>query len=317
MLDVLLRNGTVVDGTGAPARRADVGVRDGEIVVVGANIDDSATTEIDVDGLVVCPGFVDPHTHYDAQLFWDPTASPSNVHGVTTIVGGNCGFTLAPLHAQDADYTRRMMARVEGMPLAALENGVVWDWETFAEYLDRLDGRIAVNAGFLVGHCALRRYVMGEEAVGRAARPDEIDAMVQELHRAIEAGGLGFSTTLAYTHSDGDGQPVASRWAELDELLALCAATGEHDGTTLEGITDGCLDQFSDDEIERFGAMSNAANRPLNWNVLTVDAAEPARVPRQLGAADRAAELGGRLVALTMPVLVPMNMSFPTTARCS
>src|SRR5690606_38329863 len=172
MLDLIIRGATIVDGTGAPGRTGDVGVADGRIVAVvdratgPEGITDAAGEVLDADGLVVCPGFVDPHTHYDAQLFWDPLASPCNVHGVTSIVGGNCGFTLAPLHADHADYLRRMMAKVEGMPLAALEKGLDWSWETFEEYLDRLDGRIGVNAGFMVGHCALRRYVMGEDAIG-------------------------------------------------------------------------------------------------------------------------------------------------------
>ena len=309
MVDLVVRGGTVVDGTGAPARQADVAVHEGRVVAVGA-IDDTGDRELDASGLMVTPGFVDPHTHYDAQLFWDPSASPSSVHGVTSIIGGNCGFTLAPLHAEDADYLRRMMAKVEGMPLAALEQGVDWQWESFGQYLDRLDGNIAVNAGFLVGHCALRRYVMGADAVGRQATETELGEMVRELHSAIEAGGLGFSTTLSKTHSDGDGQPVASRWASEAEVLALCGAVRDHEGTTLEGIIDGCLDQFDDAEIDLLARMSAAGGRPLNWNVLTVDSRVPARVPRQLSAGDRAAALGGRVVALTMSVLVPMNMSF-------
>jgi N-acyl-D-aspartate/D-glutamate deacylase len=311
MLDYLIKGGTVVDGTGVAGRVADVGIRDGVIVVVG-EVDEPATTVLDATGLVVTPGFVDPHTHYDAQLFWDPSASPSNVHGVTTIIAGNCGFTLAPLRAEDADYLRRMMAKVEGMPLAALEDGVEWDWESFADYLRRLEGRLGVNAGFLVGHCAIRRYVMGSEAIGSEATPEQVDAMVGVLDESIEAGGLGFSTTLSKTHSDGDGEPVASRWASRDELLALCRATGGHEGTTLEGIVDGCLDRFEDDEIELLATMSAAARRPINWNVLTVDSRVPDRVPRQLSAYDRSLEVGGRVVALTMPVLVPMNMSFLT-----
>jgi N-acyl-D-aspartate/D-glutamate deacylase len=312
MLDLIIRGATVVDGTGAPGRPGDIGVRAGRIVAVagpGAVTEDAAEV-LDATGLVVCPGFVDPHTHYDAQLFWDPLATPSNVHGVTSIVAGNCGFTLAPLHAEDADYLRRMMARVEGMPLAALEQGVDWAWESFGDYLARLDGRIGVNAGFMVGHCALRRYVMGADAVGHEATPDQLDAMVGLLHESIEAGGLGFSTTLSSTHSDGDGRPVASRHAGRGELLALCAAVGEHEGTFLEGAFEGGLDKFSDDEIELVAAMTAAAGRSINWNVLTVDSAVPDRVPRQLTAADRATAEGGRVVALTMPVLVPMNMSF-------
>ncbi|CAN5762802.1 amidohydrolase family protein [soil metagenome] len=309
MLDQLIKGGSVVDGTGAPARQADVGVRDGRIVAIG-DITEEAVAVIDATGLLVIPGIIDPHTHYDAQLFWDSGASPSNVHGVTTVIGGNCGFTLAPLRAEDAAYTREMMASVEGMSVAALEAGVPWNWETFGDYLDRLEGNVGVNAAFLVGHCALRRYVMGEAAVGSEATPEQLAEMKRVLAESLAAGGLGFSTTLSRTHSDGDGQPVASRWCTPEELLALCSVVEEHEGTTLEAMTDGCLDRFSDDEIELFASMSAAAKRPLNWNVMTVDSREPGRVPRQLSAADVAVEKGGRIVALTLPVLVPMNMSF-------
>jgi N-acyl-D-aspartate/D-glutamate deacylase len=311
MLDEVIKGGTVVDGTGAPGRIADVGIRDGRIVAIGT-IDEEAASEIDATGYIVAPGFVDPHTHYDAQLMWDPTASPSSLHGVTTVIGGNCGFTLAPLRDGDADYLRRMMAKVEGMPLAALEHGADWQWETFGQFLDRFEGGISVNAGFLVGHCAIRRYVMGPDAIGNEASPEQIAEMRAEVGRALESGALGFSFSQSSSHSDGDGQPVASRWATPEELAVMAEETGAHDGTTLEAIVQGCLDQFSDDEIELLGSLSAAADRPLNWNVLTIDAREPERVPRQLGAGDRAIELGGRLVALTMPVGVPMNMSFNT-----
>jgi len=309
MLDKVIRGGTVVDGTGSPSRVADIGIKDGRIVAIGV-IDQGAAEVIDATGCIVTPGFVDPHTHYDAQLLWDPTASPSSVHGVTTIIGGNCGFTLAPLIPGDADYLRKMMSKVEGMPLAALENGTDWSWETFAEYLGRLEGNISVNAGFLVGHCAIRRYVMGPAAVGAEASEAHIDGMRAELAKSIKSGALGFSFTNSTSHSDGDGEPVASRWATHDELIALCEEVGLHEGTTLEGIVPGCLDRFADDEIELLGLMSAAANRPMNWNVLTVDSREADRVPRQISAYDRSIELGGKVVALTMPVQVPMNMSF-------
>ncbi|WP_328910760.1 D-aminoacylase [Streptomyces sp. NBC_00234] len=317
MLDHLIRGATVVDGTGAPAYTADLGIRDGRIAVIaepGVLTEDAVTTE-DATGLVLAPGFVDPHTHYDAQLFWDPYATPSMNHGVTTVAGGNCGFTLAPLHPdrpEDADYTRRMMSRVEGMALAALEEGVEWTWSGFGEYLDALEGRIAVNAGFMVGHCALRRHVMGPDAVGGQPTERQTAAMTALLHDAMDAGAWGLSTTQSSTHSDGDGQPVASRHARPEELLALSRAVGEHEGTQLEAIVAGCLDQFSDEEIDLLVDMSAAAGRPLNWNVLTIDAAVPERVPRQLIPSERARRAGGRIVALTMPILTPMNMSLGT-----
>ncbi|MFE5753267.1 amidohydrolase family protein [Streptomyces massasporeus] len=314
MLDHVIKGVTVVDGTGTPAFTADVGIKDGRIAVIGQVPQEARTTE-DAHGLVLTPGFVDPHTHYDAQLFWDPYATPSLNHGVTTVAGGNCGFTLAPLHPErpgDADYTRRMMSRVEGMALVALEEGAPWNWHSFGEYLDALEGRIAVNAGFMVGHCALRRYVMGPEAVGGQPSQEQLAAMVRLLREAMDAGAWGLSTTQSTSHSDGDGQPVASRHAQPAELLALSRAVGECEGTQIEAIVAGCLDQFSDAEIDLFVEMSAAAGRPLNWNVLTIDAAVPERVPRQLLASEQARKAGGRVVALTMPILTPMNMSLGT-----
>ncbi|HTK16633.1 MAG TPA: amidohydrolase family protein [Acidimicrobiia bacterium] len=311
MLDCVIKGGSVVDGTGAPARQADVGVRGGRIVEIGT-INEDATETIDAGGLVVAPGIVDPHTHYDAQLFWDPAASPSNLHGVTSMIAGNCGFTLAPIAPVDADYLRRMMAKVEGMPLPALETGVPWNWRSFGDYLGALDGNIGLNVGFLVGHCALRRNVMGADSIGNEATPEQLDSMLALLHDSISAGGLGFSTTLSFTHSDGDGQPVASRWASNDEVLALCRAVSEHEGTTLEYVTDGCLRGFSDAEIDLMAEMTLAGRRPLNWNVLTIDSAEPRRYHDQVAACENARARGGTAIALTMPILVEMNMSFLT-----
>ena len=181
--DLVIKNGLVVDGTGGPARRADVAVQGGRIVAIGDDLEGAET--LDATGQVVAPGFIDIHTHYDAQVFFDPALTPSSHHGVTTVVAGNCGFTLAPLHAEDAAYTREMLAAVEGMSVAALAEGVSWDWHSFADYLDRLDGQIGVNAAFLVGHCALRRYVMREEAVGNEASPEQIAEMQRVLAESI------------------------------------------------------------------------------------------------------------------------------------
>ncbi len=314
MLDYLIQGGTVIDGTGAPGRVADVAIRDGRIVAIGevTDVTEDPSHTIDATGLVVCPGFVDPHTHYDAQLFWDPLATPSNLHGVTSIVAGNCGFTLAPVTPDNSGYLVDMMVRVEGMAKAALTEGVPWNWSSFGDYLTRLDGNLGVNAAFMVGHCALRRQVMGADSVGQAATADQVVAMRQLLGEAIEAGGLGFSTTQSFTHSDGDGEPVPSRWATPDELLALCDEVAEHPGTTLEWVTDGCLKGFEPEEIDLMIEMSRRAGRPINWNVLVVDSAEPERYRAQLEAGAEAERRGAKVIALTMPTLVGMNMSFLT-----
>ena len=166
---------------------------------------------------------MDLHTHYDAQVFWDGALTPSPLHGVTSVVAGNCGFSIAPLsHREgDAPYLLRMLARVEGMPVEALEAGVPWDWESFADYLAAVATGLAVNAGFMVGHSALRRSVMGAEAIRRAATEDEVEAMSRLLREALEAGGVGFSSSWARTHNDAEGGMVPSRHALREELLAL------------------------------------------------------------------------------------------------
>ena len=309
MFEYIIRGATVIDGTGAPGVVADIAVNDGRIVAIG-DVAENGATELDATGLMVIPGIIDPHTHYDAQLFWDPSASPSNLHGVTTIIGGNCGFTLAPINPDDAGYISRMMAKVEGMPLVALEEGVPWTWESFGDYLGALEGKLGVNAGFLVGHCALRRKVMGAERHSEIATDEEIAAMRALLAESIDAGGLGFSSSQSRTHSDGEGVPINSSFADRREMLAFCEEVSLHEGTTLEYITSGCLDLFSDEEIDLMAEMSKTANRPLNWNLLTVDSRTPEKMTRQLEASVTAEERGGRVVALSMPTLVPMNMSF-------
>ena len=309
MLDLLIRDAQIVDGTGAPARHGDVGVRDGRIVAVG-DVDEQASTIVDADGQTVAPGFVDLHTHYDAQLFWDPTASPSIQHGVTTVFGGNCGFTLAPAGPDQQDYLTRMLARVEGMPLDALRAGLDWQWSSFGDWLQRLEGRTAVNAGFLVGHSAIRLAAMGEDAVGGTASSDQIAKMTTLLKAALADGAMGLSTSQSHTHNDGDGQPVPSRSASRKELLALAAAVRAQAGTQLEAIIPGCLSGFTDDDIDLLTNMSKAADRPLNWNVLGISAGNPEGHEKQLRASQVAAKRGGRIVALTLPHSTKIRLSF-------
>ena len=298
MFDTLIRGGTVIDGTGVPGRRADVGVRDGRIAAVG-DLSGPAAETLDAEGRVVAPGFIDIHTHYDAQVFWDPTLSPSPFHGVTTIVGGNCGFSIAPLTPEAGGYLMRMLARVEGMPIESLKEGVPWDWQSFGDYLARLEGRLAVNAGFLVGHSALRRVVMGERAVGHEANQEELAAMLALLRDSLSQGGLGFSSTRSAAHNDAEGQPVPSRHASIDELLALCGAVRDFPGTTLEMLPGTSV--FSEEDKEILAGMSLAADRPLNWNLVAPSSDAPEVTEQQLGASDYAAERGAVVLALTVP----------------
>ena len=278
------------------------------IVAIG-EVEEPASASIDADGLMVTPGFVDLHTHYDAQLSWDPTASPSPLHGVTTVIGGNCGFSLAPAGPDNSDYLARMMARVEGMPLAALEF-LDWSWSSFGEWLGRFDGAIGVNAGFLVGHSTLRRAVMGDDAVGDAATDEQIAAMVALAERSFEEGALGLSTSQAHTHNDGDGEPVPSRAASRRELEALCPRRSQHTpGTTLELILPGCINGFTEDEVDLMATLSLLANRPANWNVLGVSSLNPAGLRAPAGRVDVAAERGAKVVALTLPHTMKIRLS--------
>jgi N-acyl-D-aspartate/D-glutamate deacylase len=300
MLDLIIRGGTVVDGTGTPGVVADVGISDGRIITIGTiDKDERATRTIDASGKVVAPGFVDIHTHYDAQVFWDTTLSPSPLHGVTTVIGGNCGFTIAPLGPEHGDYLMRMLARVEGMPLGALAEGVPWDWRTFGEYLDRIDGTLAPNAGFLVGHSTIRRVAMGERATQGEATADDLDAMRALLDASLASGALGFSSSWARTHNDAAGDMVPSRYASEDEIIALCRVVRDHPGTTLEFIPSvGMFEEFAPDLLTR---MSLAANRPVNWNVLFVGKGSEAITEHNLAASDYATERGARVIALTVP----------------
>ena len=307
MFDVVIRNGLVVDGTGSPGQTADVAIRDGRIVAIG-EVSDKGNHEIDAEGLVVAPGFVDVHTHFDAQVFWDTTLSPSPLHGVTTVISGNCGFTIAPLEPEHGDYMMRMLARVEGMPLASLQQGVPWNWRTFGEYLDAIDGSLMPNAGFLVGHSALRRTVMGERSVGEFASDDELQAMKELLAESIAAGGLGFSSSWAKTHNDAAGDAVPSRHASETELVELCSVLKDTSAVALEFIP--TIERFDDEVYQLLTDMSVAADRPLNWNVIFANARQADVIQEKLRASDFAAERGGRVIALTAPMPAESRLSF-------
>ena len=234
---LVIRGGTVVDGTGEPGRRADVAVAGGKIVEIGDNLRGDRTLE--ADGCVVAPGFIDIHTHYDAQVFWDPALTPSCFHGVTTVVAGNCGFSLAPIRATDHALIANTMEKVEDMNPAALLEGVPWDFETFGEYLGSVERRGTVlNYGAYIGHTALRLYAMGSESVGRPARPDELERMATIIGEAMEAGAVGFATSFAATHLGADGNPIPSRWADRNELEVLFRAVADS-GRGIIGVNGG------------------------------------------------------------------------------
>ena len=312
MFDTLIRGGWVVGGDGGPRRRADVGIEDGRITDIGPDLDTAGATVLDADGRIVCPGFVDVHTHYDAQPFWDGTLSPSPLHGVTTVIGGNCGFTIAPLSDDPADgeYLMRMLSRVEGMPLESLLEGVPWDWKSTAEFLDAVDPLLAINAGYKVGHSALRRVVMGEDAVQREATDAEVAAMADLLRAGLAAGAMGFSSTWSTTHNDADGRPVPSRHASRSELIDLCSVLVDFPGTGLEFLP-GIGGPVDSESRQLLTDMSLAAGgRQLNWNVMQVTAGNVDECLLKLEAGTHAAERGAKVGALTVPMLIAARLSF-------
>ena len=218
--DLVIRGGTVVDGTGAPGYRADVAVRGGTITEIGERLDGRRVLE--ADGHIVAPGFLDIHTHYDAQVFWDPRLRPSSYHGVTTVVSGNCGFAIAPTREEHHDVIARTLENVEDMDVEALRVGVPWDFASFPEYLASVGSHgLGLNFTAYIGHTALRLFVMGDDAYERAATPDEITLMQQAIREAMDAGAAGFATSFAPTHRGADGKPVPSRFAERAELDAI------------------------------------------------------------------------------------------------
>ena len=304
MLDLIITNARIIDGTGAPAYEGAIGVKDGKIAAVG-DVDEAAQHTIDAKGQVVCPGFIDVHTHYDAQVFWDGTLSPSCYHGVTTVFGGFCGFSIAPLSPDAAPYLLNMLARVEGMPVSSLTEGVPWDWRSFGEYLAKLEGGLGVNAGFMAGHSAIRRVVMGERAVGHEATDAELDAMADLLDKSLDEGAMGFSSTISPTHNDADGQPVPSRHASREELVRLAGVCRDHAGTSLEFLPG--VGYFSDDTKQLMSDLSTAAQRPLNWNVLS--AGPDSLMENQLSATDVARANGGEVLALTVPQPITLRIN--------
>ncbi len=248
MGEIAIRGGTVIDGTGAPGREADVRIRDGRIVEIGTGL--GAPEELDASGSIVAPGFIDIHTHYDAQVFWDPALSPSCFHGVTTVVVGNCGFSIAPTRPEHRDTIARTLENVEDMNPATLAAGIPWDFETFPQYLDSVARRgTLLNFAAYVGHTALRLYHMGDDAYEREATEQEIAAMARSVGEAMDHGAAGIATSFAPTHLGMNGKPVPSRLAKLEEFEAMAHELGKR----RRGVVEATIGAgFAFDEIYDF-----------------------------------------------------------------
>ena len=262
--DLRISGGTLVDGSGATARPGDVGIKDGRVVALG-EARGSAAQELDARGRVVAPGFVDIHTHYDAQILWDRMCSISPWHGVTTVVMGNCGFGVAPTRKEHRDLILRTLEKVEGMSLDALHSGLgsEWPFETFPQYLDAIEARgSGINVGVLVGHTPVRMYVMGEDSTEREASADEIVKMQRVVKEAIAAGAVGFATSKAATHVGYEGRPVPSRLAALDEIRALARPLGELGRGVVQATVGSGL------FFEEFTAIANETGRNVSWTAL-------------------------------------------------
>lgn len=276
-LDLKITGGTLVDGTGAPRRKADIGVKDGKVVAIG-KVDGEAKKTIDASGKIVCPGFVDIHTHYDAQILWDEKLSISPWHGVTTVVMGNCGFAVAPTRPGDRDELMRTLEKVEGMAYPALKAGLGSDWpfETFPEYLDAIEAKgTSINVAALAGHTPLRTYVMGSAATEREATPDEVAQMQALVAEAVEAGAIGFATSHAATHNGAGGKPVPSRLASIGEIDALTATMAER--RRAMGLNPGIMQATIGKTLfhDQFIDIARAHEVKVSWTALLAGLSGP------------------------------------------
>jgi len=313
--DLVIKNGMVIDGSGLPRYRADVGVRHGRIVTVG-RIRERAREVIDADGHVVAPGFVDGHTHMDAQVFWDPLGTSSCWHGITSVVMGNCGFTLAPCAAANKGLVIRNLQRAEDIPLAAMEAGIEWRWTTFPEFLDCLEALPkGINYGGYIGHSALRTYVMGERAFEAQAAEADLLAMERELRDAMRAGAIGFTTSRSPAHETPGGQPVASRLASWDEVRRLVGVMGDLGAGIFEiageGVDRAAGDPGLRDYHVRLRDLAVETGRPITFGVFSRRGV-PDVWRKYLALLDETAAAGGRMFAQVHSRSLSALLSFKT-----
>ena len=313
--DLVIKNGTVIDGSGLPRYRADVGVRHGRIVAIG-RIRERGRDTVDADGQVVAPGFVDGHTHMDAQVFWDPLGTSSCWHGITSVVMGNCGFTLAPCAAADKHMVVRNLQRAEDIPPQAMEAGIEWTWTTFPEFLDRLEALPkGINYSGYLGHSALRTYVMGERAFAEAATEDDLRAMERELRDAIRAGAVGFTTSRSPAHETPDARPVASRAAAWDEVRRLVGVMGDLNAGIFELAGEGVDRAPGDPGLREYHVrlrdLAVATGRPITFGVFSRRGV-PDVWRAYLALLDETAAAGGRMFGQVHSRALSALLSFKT-----
>src|SRR5216683_4600086 len=266
--DLLIKNGTVIDGTGAPRRHADIAVADGRIIEIG-RIGDGAKRVIDAADCIVAPGFIDPHTHYDAQICWDPAISPSSWHGVTSVVMGNCGVGIAPCRPESREVAMRDLVNVEGIPFEVLDRGITWDWQTFPEFLDAAAKRgSALNLGFIAPLTPFRHWVMGEASMERGATPAETAQIKGLIREAVDSGAFGFSTTVLNQHIGYQARPLACRNASRDELRAYCGALKEAGKGAIEIALTQKVSLLAEHEEELLAFLLAESNRPVTFLAL-------------------------------------------------
>jgi N-acyl-D-aspartate/D-glutamate deacylase len=266
--DLLIKNGTVIDGTGAPRRTADIAVKDGRIAEIG-RITDGAAKTIDADGLVVAPGFIDPHTHYDAQICWDPAISPSSWHGVTSVVMGNCGVGIAPCRPEAREIAMRDLVNVEGIPFEVLNRGITWDWQSFPEFIDAAEQRgSALNLGFIAPLTPFRHWVMGEASMERGATAEETARVAALIGEAVDAGAFGFSTTVLNQHMGYRARPLACRNASRDELQAYSNVLRQKGKGAIEIALTQKISVLSEEEEDLLSFLLAESGRPVTFLAL-------------------------------------------------
>ena len=306
--DVLIKNGTIVDGLRMPAYRGDIGIRGGKIAAMG-NVGGDAGRVIDATGLIVAPGFMDIHTHYDAALSgWDPYATLSGWHGVTTVAIGNCGFGFAPVRPEDRERAMLRMERTETIPLSIMQTGMRWDWVTFPEFLDSLDNHgLGVNAASLVPYSPLRAWVMGNEAArdpNYQAKPEEIAQMKHLLREALEAGGFGFSATFSMANRDYDGGYLPTQVAPREEYLEMAAVLRDYNRGSIEWTMGRALQGL---KLDFLIELAKTSGRPLNWNAIVYDPTNPTNWRRQLDWTEKAYR---EAVVLPVDICLPVEFEF-------